>query len=96
MGDSQTSKKSDVVVILTLASTGLMKPGFDPEIVQLTLMKLDGKKLFSKCVLPQGVFQEGMPLKIVCQFKLVAIGSDSLKHLSLNFYFDLIHSGQRF
>lgn len=51
--------KSDVPIVHTIATTGLIQPDFDPEICQLALTKVDGKKLFGKYVLPERSFQEG-------------------------------------
>ena len=52
-------EKSDVIVFLTIATTGLRGNDFQPEICQITLVNEAGHKLFSKCVLPEGNFQHG-------------------------------------
>ena len=60
MSECKRNEKSDVNLVVTLASTGLKDPGFDPEICQLTLTKPNGQNLFSKYVLPKGSFQQGI------------------------------------
>ena len=47
----------DSVVFLTIATTGLKKNGFVPEICQLTLTNEAGCKLFNKYILPERAFQ---------------------------------------
>ena len=52
----------DVIVFLTVATTGLKKNGFMPEICQITLVNEAGHKLFCKYVLPERSFQAGASL----------------------------------
>ena len=50
-------EEGDVIVFLTIATTGLSGNDFQPEICQIKLVNEAGHKLFSKCVLPEGNFQ---------------------------------------
>ena len=50
-------EEGDVIVFLTIATTGLRENDFQPEICQITLVNEAGHKLLSKCVLPEGNFQ---------------------------------------
>jgi DNA polymerase III epsilon subunit-like protein len=58
----ETEKGDDVVVFLTIATTGLNRNGFVPEICQITLQNQAGHRLFCKCVLPERNFQPGASL----------------------------------
>ena len=55
-------ESDDVVVFLTIATTGLNRDGFVPEICQITLQNQAGHRLFCKCVLPERNFQPGASL----------------------------------
>ena len=55
-------KDDDVIVFLTITTTGLNRCGFVPEICQITLVNQAGHKLFSECVLPERNFQRGASL----------------------------------
>lgn len=50
-------KDDDVIVFLTIATTGLYQNGFVPEICQVVLVNQAGHTLFSKCVVPERGFQ---------------------------------------
>ena len=64
MAESSIPEDVDNVAIIALASTGLFKGNFDPEVCQITLMKPNGTKLFSKYVLPERSFQKGMYINV--------------------------------
>ena len=56
---SDMEESDDVIVFLTIATTGLNRNGFVPEICQITLQNQAGRKLFCEYVLPERNFQPG-------------------------------------
>ena len=83
-------KDDDVIVFLTIATTGLSQNGFVPEICQITLMNQAGRKLFSKCVLPERDFQRraslfsGFTIEIIDGKRCLMHNSKEVKAYSLN------------
>lgn len=76
--DIKEEAEDDTILFIAIATTGLFRENFDPEICQITLAKEDGTKLFARHVLPEGKFQ-----KEATQFNGFSIGDDNGKRFMM-------------